>query len=148
MEYGQILHAMGIGKYCSEYMKYVFIILVPVIITSVRVVLTLHIPMVGFWWRVAAVQSEDQYTSHHYNSKCCYSGCSMCSDPVLGRGSVSHEGFLEGAPVTKVCHPLSHKCCGRRKVQYIFHRKDGAAVIFHILLLLSGDVETNPGPGT
>jgi hypothetical protein len=70
----------------------------------------------------------------------------MCSDHVLGRGSVNHEGFFKGSPVTRVCYPLNHNCCGKRKVQYIFHEEDGPKVV-SLLLLLSGDVETNPGPG-
>jgi hypothetical protein len=116
------------------------------IVRNLLFMLGFHIPMVGFWWGVAAVQSEDQYISHHCISKCCYSGCSMCSDHVLGRGSVNQEGFFKGAPVTRVCHPLNRNCCGRRRVQYIFQEEDGPKVI-SLLLLLSGDVETNPGPG-
>jgi hypothetical protein len=108
-------------------------------LTSLHLVLGLHITMVGFWWGVAAVQSEDQNLSHHCIPKYCYSGCSMCSDHVLGRGSVNQEGFS----VTRVCHC---NCCRRRKVQYIFHEKDGLTVV-SLILLLSGDVEANPGPG-
>jgi hypothetical protein len=70
----------------------------------------------------------------------------MCADHVLGKGNVSHEGFIEGAPVTRIYQPLKHRCCGRRKVHYILHEEDGPKVI-SLLLLLSGDVETNPGPG-
>jgi hypothetical protein len=45
-----------------------------------------------------------------------------------------------------VCFPLKHRCCGVRKVQYHFHHEDCPNVVT-ILLMLSGDVETNPGPG-
>jgi hypothetical protein len=91
-------------------------------------VLGLHIPM-GFWWGVAAVQSEDQYISHH-----------KCHCHLFGKGSVNQEGFSKGAPV------IRDNYWERRKVQSISHKKDDAKVV-SLILLLSGDVETNPGPG-
>ena len=90
----------------------------------------------------ALVQSEVQSTSRHHNSKLC--GCSMCSHHELGKGC-DIPGF-EGIPATKVCHPLKHKCLGAREVEYIIHDEDGLKIVT-MLLLLSGDVETNPGPG-
>lgn len=109
-------------------------------ISNLLFVLNFHLRMVRLWWRIAVVQSEEQSTSHHYNSKHCYSSC---SDPVLRKSGVI---FLNGARVTKVFQPLKQRCCGTRKVQCIFHHEDGDKVI-SLLLLLSGDVETNPGPG-
>jgi hypothetical protein len=82
------------------------------------------------------VQSKDESTSRHSNSKCCYNR-SICTDPALGKGCVITEAFSEGMPF-----PLSSKCCGAKEV----HCKDGPKVVA-FLLLLSGDVETNPGPG-
>ena len=70
----------------------------------------------------------------------------MCSHHELGRGCIIPESVFEGIPATKVCHPLKHKCLGARKVEYILHHEDGPKIVT-MLLLLSGDVETNPGPG-
>ena len=69
----------------------------------------------------------------------------MCSNRELGKGCVISES-VEGIPATKLCHPLKHKCLGARKVEYILHHEDGPKIVT-MLLLLSGDVETNPGPG-
>ena len=111
-------------------------------VSNLLIVLKLHLPMVGMWWYMALVQSEVQSTSRHHNSKLC--GCSMCSHHELGKGC-DIPGF-EGIPATKVCHPLKHKCLGAREVEYIIHDEDGLKIVT-MLLLLSGDVETNPGPG-
>ena len=70
----------------------------------------------------------------------------MCSHHELGKGCVIPESIFEGIPATKVCHPLKHKCLGVRKVEYILHDEDGPKIVT-MLLLLSGDVEKNPGPG-
>ena len=91
-------------------------------------------------------QSEHQTKSRHYNSKYCHSGCPMCSNRELRRGNIIPMGVFKGRPVTKVVHPLKYKCGGARKVQYIIHNEDGPEVT-SVLLQLSGDVESNPGPG-
>ena len=113
-------------------------------VSNLLIVLKLHLPMVGMWWYIALVQSEEQSKSCHHNSKLC--GCSMCSHHELGKGCVIPGSVFEGIPATKVCHPLKHKCLGARKVEYIIHNQDGPKYVT-MLLLLSGDVETNPGPG-
>ena len=63
------------------------------------------------------------------------------------KGCVIPESVFNGTLATKVCHPLKHKCRGARKVEYILLDEDGPKIVT-MLLLLSGDVETNPGPGT
>lgn len=115
-------------------------------VSSFLLILNFYLPFARLWWHLAGIQCRELSTSRHYISKYCYSGCSMCSDHELGKGCVVSEGFYRGAPVTRVCHPLKSKCCGARKVQYILHHEDSPKVI-SLLLLLSGDVETNPGPG-
>ena len=109
-------------------------------VSNLLIVLKLHLPMVGMWWYMALVQSEAQSTSRHHHSKLCYS---VCSHHELGKRSVIPGSVFEGIPATKVCHPLKHKCLGARKV---IHDQDGPKIVT-MLLLLSGDVETNPGPG-
>ena len=115
-------------------------------VSNLLIVLKLHLPMLGMWWYMALVQSEEQSTSRHHNSKLCYGDCSMCSHHELGKGCVISESVFEGIPATKVCHPLKLKCVGARKVEYILHDEDGPKIVT-MLLLLSGDVESNPGPG-
>ena len=112
-------------------------------VSNLLIVLKLHLPMVGMWWYIALVQSEEQSMSCHHHSKLCYS---MCSHYELGKRSVIPGSVFEGIPATKVCHPLKHKRLGARKVEYIIHDEDGPKIVT-MLLLLSGDVETNPGPG-
>ena len=82
--------------------------------------LSLHLPIVGLWWRIAVVQSGTQSSSSHSNR--CHSSSSVCSDPVPRNC---------GVPSKSVSDQTSQP---RRKQ---FSR---------LLLLLSGDVETNPGP--
>ena len=115
-------------------------------ISSLLLMLNFHLPCTRLWWQLAAIQCRELSTSRQYCSKYCYSGCSMCSDRELGKGCVVPAGFYRGKPVTKVCHPLKYKCCGARRVQYILYDQEGPKVI-SLLLLLSGDIETNPGPG-
>ena len=112
-------------------------------VSNLLIVLKLHLPMVGMWWYIALVQSEEQSMSCHHHSKLCYS---VCSHYELGKRSVIPGSVFEGIPATKVCHPLKHRRLGERKVEYIIHDEDGPKIVT-MLLLLSGDVETNPGPG-
>ena len=115
-------------------------------VSNLLIVLKLHLPMVGMLWYMALIQSEEQSMSRHHNSKLCYGGCSVCSHHELGKGCVIPRSVFGGIPATKVCHLLKHKCLGARKVKYIIHDQDGPKIVT-MLLLLSGDVETNPGPG-
>ena len=123
------------------------LLIIVVMVKNMSIMVNFHLPLVGLWWGVAVVQSREQSSSRDYSSKCCYSGCSMCSDHELGKGRIASECVFEGRPATKVCFPLKHRCCGVRKVQYVFHHEDHANIVT-VLLMLSGDVETNPGPGT
>ena len=52
----------------------------------------------------------------------------------------------EGVLVTRVVFPLKQKCRGMRIINYIIQDANGQS-IRQQLLLLAGDVETNPGPG-
>ena len=125
---------------------YYFFFFITVMTKNMSFMVNFLLPLVGLWWGVAVVQSREQSSSRHYSSKCCYSGCSMCSDHELGKGRIVPESVFEGKPATKICFPLKHRCCGVRKVQYVFHDEDRPNTVT-ILLMLSGDVETNPGPG-
>ena len=112
-------------------------------VSNLLIVLKLHLPMVGMLWYIALVQSEEQSMSCNHHSKLCYS---VCSHHELGERFVIPGSVFEAVLATKVCHPLKHKCHGARKVEYIIHDEDGLKIVT-MLLLLSGDVETNPGPG-
>ena len=87
------------------------------LINNTLQMLSLHLPMVGLWWRIAMVQSGKQSSSSR--SKYRYS---RCSDPVL-----RNSGVLSNSTTNQTTEP-----------------KRGWFP--HLLLLLSGDVETNPGP--
>ena len=90
----------------------------PLINTTLQM-LSLHLPMVGLWWRIAIVQSGKQSSSSH--SKYRYS---RCSDPVLRNSGV-----------------LSNSATATNRTT-----EPTRGWFPHLLLLLSGDVETNPGP--
>ena len=96
---------------------------------------------------LAVTESKEQASSRHYISKNCYNNCSMCTHPHLRNGSVITRVSSHGLPVTMVVPPLKSKCCGKRSVQYIIHNDSEHSTVISGLILLAGDVETNPGPG-
>ena len=96
---------------------------------------------------LAVTESEEQASSRHYISKNCCGNYSMCTHPHLRNGSVVTRVSSRGVPVTMVVSPLKSKCCGIRKVQYIMHEDAEHSTVISGLILLAGDVETNPGPG-
>ena len=98
-----------------------------------------------FWWRFAVLMSEEDSHSRYYKSKLRFCPCSMCSHSLLRNGCVMTRHSKSGVPVTMVVQPLKHKCCWRRRVKFIVHSRDSRRVI-SLLLMLAGDVETNPGP--
>ena len=97
---------------------------------------------------LAVTESEEQASSRHYISKNCYNNCSMCTHPHLRNGSVVTHVSSRGVPVTMVVPPLKSKCCGKRRVQYFIYEDAEHTKVISGLILLAGDVETNPGPGT
>ena len=64
----------------------------------------------------------------------------------LRKGSVV-TCLKDEIPITMVVSPLKRKCCHKRVVRYIVPTTDGSPRVIRKLLLLAGDVETNPGPG-
>ena len=74
------------------------------------------------------VQSEEQH-----DSKLCHRSCSMMSDPVLCSDPVVRIFGVLGSTVFNWA---------------TFIVMDDISNFFVLLLLLSGDVEMNPGPGT
>ena len=97
---------------------------------------------------LAVTESEEQASSRHYISKNCYNNCSLCAHPHLRNGSVVTRVSSRGVPVTMVVPPLKSKCCGKRSVQYFIYEDAEHTKVISGLILLAGDVETNPGPGT
>ena len=105
----------------------------------------LHFAVMFYWWRFAKNESQEHSKSRHYNSKYCYSNCYMCSHRWLrSTTTTTVTCWKDEVPITMVVPPLKHKCCHMRVVNYIV---DGSARVTRQLLLLAGDVETNPGPG-
>ena len=87
------------------------------------------------------VHSEEQSIPQRYNSKHRYDGCH-----ILGNGGVAIlKGIVLKTPATLVCQLL--KCCVASVFQYTYGCEAWCDLI-PLLLLLCGDVETNPGPGT
>ena len=111
-------------------------------------VLNLQGSAIVLLFALAVTESEGQASSRHYISKNCYNNCSMCAHPHLRNGSVVTHLSSRGVPVTMVVPPLKFKCFGKRSVQYIIHNDAEHSTVISGLILLAGDVETNPGPGT
>ena len=86
---------------------------------------------------LAVTESEEQASSRHYISKNCYNNCSMCAHPHLRNGSAVIRVSSCGVPVTIA---LKSKCCGKRYNDYKH------STVISGLIILAGDVETNPGP--
>ena len=110
-------------------------------------VMYLNFPLVLFWWIFADQQSKEQSKSRHYNSKHCYDNCAMCSHHLLRNGTVQTQYWEDSIPVTMVVLPLKGKCSHKRVIKYIIPRSQDPPRVIHQLLMLAGDVETNPGPG-
>ena len=94
---------------------------------------------------LAVTESEKQASSRRYTSKNCYDNCSMCSHPHIRNGCVVTRVSSRGVTVTMVVPPLKSK----RRVRYIMiiHNDSEHSTVISDLILLAGDVETNPGPG-
>ena len=103
-------------------------------------------PLIMIWWRLALMASEEDMNSRYYKSKQHHCKCAMCRDHLLRNGCVFTHSVVEGVSVTVVVLPLKHKCCQKRRVKFILH-SSGSVKVITLLLMLAGDVETNPGPG-
>ena len=92
------------------------------------------------WWKLAVTESEGTTKTRFRNGPHC--SCSMCNNHRNGctitRGNIS-----------TVILPLREnwKCYRRRRVLHTVHYSDHQ-VVTPLLLILAGDVETNPGPGS
>ena len=91
------------------------------------------------WWKLAVTESEGTTKTRFRNGPHC--SCTMCTNHPNGctirRGNIS-----------TVILPLrdNWKCYRRRRVLQTVHYSDHQ-VVTSLLLILAGDVETNPGPG-
>ena len=94
------------------------------LIKNTLLMLSQHLPMMILLWRVAAVQPEEQYDSEHCNSK---SSCFTKSDSVLRNFCILYYIILNWTTSIAM--------------------DDSIRLFALLLLLLCGDVETNPGPG-
>jgi hypothetical protein len=97
----------------------IYIFFLVSLISNILYVLTLHLPMVRVWWLIAVVQSEHQPMSR-CNSKC---HSSESSDLGLMKSVLFDQ--MQSVRIPWNGHPTT---------------------FLALLLLLSGDVETNPGP--
>ena len=113
---------------------------------NLDMMLNLQGSVIVLLFALAVTESEEQASSRHYISKNCYDNCPMCAHPNLRNGSVVTRVSSRGVSVTMVVPPLKSKCCGKRNVQYIIHNDDEHSTVISGLILLAGDVETNPGP--
>ena len=108
--------------------------------------LYLNSPLIVIWWRFAVLMSERESNSRYYKSKQRHCNCSMCSHHLMRNGCVVTRLYNGKVPVTMVIPRLKHKCCQRRRVKFIVCKPESTRVI-SLLLMLAGDVESNPGPG-
>ena len=136
LNYGQ----GSIHLYC-----YFYVSIIGSALANLNLALYFNAPLMVFWWRFAVLMSEEDSHSRYYKSKLRFCPCSMCSHSLLRNGCVMTRHSKSGVPVTLVVQPLKHKCCRRRRVKFIVHSRDSRRVI-SLLLMLAGDVETNPGP--
>ena len=118
------------------------------VLYDLYVMIGLNFAITLFLWRFAKNESREHSKSRHYNSKYCYDDCYMCSHRWLRSSIVTTVTcWQDEVPVTMVVPPLKHKCCHMRVVNYIIPNVNGPPRVIRQLLLLAGDVETNPGPG-
>ena len=89
------------------------------------------------------LMAEEDANSRYYKSKLRF--CPS-SHSLPRNGCVMTHPFKSGVPVTMAVQPLKRKCRRRRRVKFIVHGRDSKRMI-SLLLMLAGDVETNPGPG-
>ena len=89
------------------------------------------------------LMAEEDAKSRYYKSKLRF--CPS-SHSLPRNGCVMTHPFKSGVPVTMAVQPLKRKCRRRRRVKFIVHGRDSKRMI-SLLLMLAGDVETNPGPG-
>ena len=115
-------------------------------ISNTFVILNLYLPALWLLWRLAVTMSVEESQSRHYNSKHCYGNCTLCAHRNFRNGSIMTRSPSVGVVVTRVVFPLKQKCCGVRMIDYIIQDVNGRNIRLQ-LLLLAGDVETNPGPG-
>ena len=131
---------------CKVLCIYVNIFLHTIIVISVvcvgeilRYELYLNFLLTILWWKLAVTESEGTTKTRFRNGPHC--SCTMCTNHRNGctitRGNVS-----------MVILPLrdNWKCYRRRRVLHTVHYSDHK-VVTSLLLILAGDVETNPGPG-
>lgn len=106
---------------------------------------SLNVPVLILWWQLSVSESKNYYISRHSCPPPCY--CFMCTHKWLSKGCVITHTGQDGVPnVSVVVSPLKSRCCQMRRIRFIFHCGSHSEVV-SLLLILAGDVETNPGPG-
>lgn len=113
---------------------------------NVNLVLYANSPLMAILWRTAVICSLEQSQSRHHTAKHCYTGCPLCSHKWLRNGCTITRANSDGVPVTMVVSPLKQKCSRMRRVSFVVHSNPDSPNLISTLLILAGDVETNPGP--
>ncbi len=102
-------------------------------------VMILHMPMMMIWWSFAKLQYREHTQTCHYHYHCNHGlsdKCSLCSRHHQLRSSLSNTHTERQEPTATLMLALLKQIL---KCAQIF--------VPVLLILLCGDVETNPGPG-
>ena len=100
------------------------------------IILMMNSPVVYLWWRLLTSQSEGDFRSHHSTLEC------HCSKFSIKYGTSTERRKI----ILTLIVSLFMRCIGKKRIKYDIHYSDNQIVLSQ-LLLLAGDVETNPGPG-
>ena len=104
---------------------------------NMNLVFILHLPVMMIWWSFAKLQYLEHVKTCHYHSHCDHKlsdKCSLCSRERLRISSLNTDRQESTLTLMMALLKQTLKCA-----QII--------IPLLLLLLLSGDVETNPGPG-
>ena len=108
---------------------------------NVIALFSLTIPLMLIWWHLAISQTSNYPT--YFKPKHFYKKHYNCSYDWPRNSSFAHEGGSEVAVVVMVS-PHKQKCDQKSNTKFKAYE---SSVNSH-LLMLAGDVESNPGPGT
>ena len=114
---------------------WVRVIILGMVLWNLCLTVFLHVPMMVIWWRFAKLQYTEHALSCHYHYHCNHGhsdNCSLCHCRLLQWPAITRVGRQQATVTLLLALFLQTLKCVR-----IF--------IPIFLILLSGDVETNPG---
>ena len=108
------------------------------VLDVLHVLLVLNCLLMLLWWQLAVTQSQREMTKPQaHQSKAPLYSCPKCTDNEKVKVHLSLMGSLLGEDWKSFLH---------KGAVSVLHCSD-LQVVVYLLLILAGDVETNPGPG-